>query len=208
MPEANGLLMAFMEPPAEMGDEFNDWYDMEHLPERVAIPGFLSGTRWVCLHGYPRWVATYFLTKPAVLHEPAYEKVGGNNASPWTKRVTARTIGRLRVVGERIGVGETPITAETTARLLVARYPVASGAAETALVRAIEDVAAGLAERPAVRLFRGIEAPAGEPGSGVWLLAGFARPVGAETMMPALGLVGGVGATHFNLYMPHWKTLG
>ncbi len=205
MPDANGLLMACMEPPAGMEDEFNDWYDMEHLPERNAIPGFLAGDRWVCLHGYPRWVATYFLTQAAVLHEPAYAKVGGDNASPWTRRVTARTIGRLRVVGERIGKGESaPFDQNLTARLLTARYRVAPGAKEAALVRALEKAAAGMAEKPALRLFRGIEASAGN----VWLLAGFAQPVGIEALSHQLGHINGIGAAHFNLYMPHWKTQG
>ena len=203
--DANALMMAMMEPPTGMEDEFNDWYDMEHLPERVAIPGFVSGTRWVCLHGYPRWLATYFLSHAGVLHEPAYVKVGYGNASPWTQRVTARTIGRLRVVGERIGAGAaTPVTDDGTARLLVARYPAAGASQEAALAAAIEQATARLAERPAVRLFRGVDASTG----GVWMLAGFAQAVGAEAMMGALGKVGGIGATHFNLYMPHWKSLG
>src|SRR2546430_8425003 len=121
MADANGLLLAMMEPPSAMEDEFNDWYDTEHLPERNAIPGFLAGYRWVCLHGHPRWVATYFLTNASVLHSPAYEKVGGSNASPWTKRVTSRTTGRLRATGERVGSGPaTPLAQARTSRLLAA----------------------------------------------------------------------------------------
>ena len=131
MDDANALMMAMMEPPAGMEDEFNDWYDMEHLPERNAIPGFVAGHRWRCLHGHPRWLATYFLSHVGVLHEPAYAKVGYDNASPWTKRVTARTIGRLRVVGERIGSApHIAFDPNVTARLLAARYAVAPGARE------------------------------------------------------------------------------
>jgi hypothetical protein len=27
--------------------EHDDWHTHEHLPERLSIPGFLRGTRWV-----------------------------------------------------------------------------------------------------------------------------------------------------------------
>jgi hypothetical protein len=205
MADANGLLMAFMEPPAEMEDEFNDWYDLEHIPERNALPGFIAGLRWRCLHGFPRWVATYFLTEAADLHTPEYERVGGENSSPWTKRVTGRTIGRLRVVGERIGKGDaTPFDQNVTSRLLTARYPLAGGIKETALLRALEKTTAAMPEKPSVRLYRGVEASEGN----IWLLAAFAQPVGPEALMGQLGMVGGVGAAHFNLYMPHWKVQG
>ena len=43
-----GLLLTMTEPPAAMEEEFNAWYETEHLPERLAIPGFRSARRWVC----------------------------------------------------------------------------------------------------------------------------------------------------------------
>lgn len=33
--------------PADEASEFNEWYTHEHLPERVGIPGFLRGRRFV-----------------------------------------------------------------------------------------------------------------------------------------------------------------
>jgi hypothetical protein len=204
MASANGLLMAFMEPPAAMEDEFNDWYDTEHIPERNALPGFVTGLRWRCLHGFPRWVATYFLTEATALHTPEYEAVGGENSSPWTKRVTGRTIGRLRVVGEKIGkAAHEPFDQNTTSRLLTARYPL-NGAKEAPLLRALEGTLAAMAEKPAVLIYRGIEASAGN----IWLLAAFRQPVTIDALSAQLGEVGGAGAAHFNLYMPHWKVQG
>ncbi len=205
MAEANALMMAMMEPPAGMEDEFNDWYDTEHLPERNAVPGFLAGHRWRCLHGHPKWLATYFLRDVGVLHEPAYVKVGYDNASPWTKRVTSRTIGRLRVVGERIGAApRTWFEPSATSRLLAARYPVAQGSEEDALVTALEQIAADMKEKPSLRLFRGVEASLGN----VWMLAGFAGAISIDAAARAYGTVNGAGAGHFNLYMPHWKVEG
>ena len=52
--KGKGFLMVSMEPTPAYDEEFNDWYDMEHIPERTAIPGFESGRRYVCLNGWPR----------------------------------------------------------------------------------------------------------------------------------------------------------
>ena len=56
---SKGLLLVTMEPPASLEDEFNDWYDTEHFPQRRGLPGFESASRWVCIEGWPRWAALY-----------------------------------------------------------------------------------------------------------------------------------------------------
>ena len=40
-----GFLLVFMHPPAECEEEFNAWYDTEHIPERLSVPGILTGLR-------------------------------------------------------------------------------------------------------------------------------------------------------------------
>ena len=45
-----------MDIPAPHEAEFNRIYDTEHVPQRRALPGFESATRWVCLSGWPRWL--------------------------------------------------------------------------------------------------------------------------------------------------------
>jgi len=37
-----GLLMVWTDIDAEFEPEFNRWYDEEHLPRLLQIPGFLS----------------------------------------------------------------------------------------------------------------------------------------------------------------------
>ena len=39
--------------------EHDAWHTHEHLPERLAIPGFVRGTRWVASHGQPRYFVMY-----------------------------------------------------------------------------------------------------------------------------------------------------
>ena len=39
---AKGILIAAMELSAGPEDEFHDWYDLEHVPERLRVPGFVD----------------------------------------------------------------------------------------------------------------------------------------------------------------------
>ena len=45
MAKQKGFLMAMMEPPPTIEEEFNDWYDTEHIPDRASIPGFETARR-------------------------------------------------------------------------------------------------------------------------------------------------------------------
>ena len=100
-----GLLLVTMEPPPAMAEEFHDWYDTEHVPERLALPGFRNATRWVCVQGWPRYLALYDLDSPAMLDTPEYRAVAGDNVSPWSHRVLPRTVGRTRIVAEQVEPG-------------------------------------------------------------------------------------------------------
>ncbi len=85
----SGLLVTMTEPPPEMEEEFNAWYDTEHLPERLAIPSFISARRWVARNlklGEGKYFATYELETPDVLGTPEYLAHVGDHLSPWSKR--------------------------------------------------------------------------------------------------------------------------
>jgi hypothetical protein len=114
-----GFLLVLMQPPATLEEEFNAWYDTEHLAERLAVPGFETALRYVCIDGAPRYLAMYDLASPDVLNSPAYLKVGFDNASPWTKRVTSR-VRIYRSAGEQIYPG-TKVTGRA-ARVLLLRF--------------------------------------------------------------------------------------
>lgn len=98
---AKGFLLVLMQPPQSLEDEFNAWYDTEHLAERLAVPGFETALRFVCIDGHPRYLAMYDLTHFGVLESEAYQRVGFDRASPWTKRVTSR-VRIYRSAGEQI----------------------------------------------------------------------------------------------------------
>src|ERR1041384_5590585 len=87
---AKGILIATMNIGGAAEDEFHDWYDTEHLPERQRVPGFLLAQRWIGAHDRRVSVATYDLEDVAVLKAPAYLAIAGENLSPWSKRVIGR----------------------------------------------------------------------------------------------------------------------
>ena len=114
-----GFLLVLMQPPPTLEEEFNAWYDTEHIAERRAVPGFETALRYVCIDGAPRYLALYDMASPDVLNSPAYLKVAFDNASPWTKRVTSR-VRVYRSFGEQVYPG-TKLTG-TAARVLVLRF--------------------------------------------------------------------------------------
>jgi len=102
-------------PQAE--DEFVRWHVREHIPERVALPGFLRGRRYVAAYGKPKYFNFYETADVAALSSPTYlERL--NTPSNWTKAVvahfndTSRTICTVR---RSVGLGDG--AAVLTARL-------------------------------------------------------------------------------------------
>ena len=87
-------------------DEFHDWYDLEHVPERLRVPGFINAERWIS-NGNPKVaIAAYDLESLGVLSSPPYKAVGYENSSVWTKRVTAMAKRLLRYTGEQLKPGD------------------------------------------------------------------------------------------------------
>ncbi|KAI0658235.1 hypothetical protein C8Q70DRAFT_209506 [Cubamyces menziesii] len=67
------LLFVYAEPGSVPDEEFNDWLDNEHVPLRVAVPGFQSWSRWAAVDGErPTYAGVYDLTSPDVLTSTPY----------------------------------------------------------------------------------------------------------------------------------------
>jgi hypothetical protein len=103
---AKGILIAAMNIGKAAEDEFHDWYDLEHLPERQRVAGFLACHRWIGAQDRRISAATYDLQDVGVLKTPGYLAIGGENLSPWSKRVTARVERLMRFEGDQILPGE------------------------------------------------------------------------------------------------------
>ena len=103
---AKGTLIAAMNMAHAAEDEFHDWYDTEHLPERQRVPGFLVCQRWIGADDRKVSVATYDLDTVGVMKSPPYLAIGGENLSPWSKRVTRRVERLMRFEGDQILPGD------------------------------------------------------------------------------------------------------
>ena len=196
------LLIVTMEPAAGQDEEFNDWYDTEHFPQRAKLPQFESASRWVCLDGWPRYLAVYDMASAAAVTTPEYQAVSGANSTPWSKRVLARTIGRLRHVG--VAVGEQPVLqceAPAATRLLAAGWNCPS--AEAPKLAAALRAAAKVPDAVQARLF----AVEQDGNTHLWLFVAFDAPV-ARADLGALVKVNGRGAATFNLYAPYYRKSG
>jgi hypothetical protein len=99
---ARGVLLAAMDFSNAHEDEFHDWYDLEHLPERQRVSGFGLCERWVSAANPKFSVATYDLDMLSVLRSQAYRAIAYENLSPWSKRVTGMVTRLLRFEGEQI----------------------------------------------------------------------------------------------------------
>ena len=62
--------------------EYHDWYDHEHGPARLRVPGLVGACRYEAVDDLtPRWLALYELDSPAVLDSAEYKAVveGGSD---------------------------------------------------------------------------------------------------------------------------------
>lgn len=55
-----GLLLVWTNISPELDQDFNEWYNREHMPERIlGLEGFVRGRRFVAYEGGPRYLALY-----------------------------------------------------------------------------------------------------------------------------------------------------
>jgi hypothetical protein len=87
------------------------------------ISPFLTLQRWIGAENPRQSVATYDLDSVAVLQSPQYRAIGGENLSPWSKRVTGKVERLLRYEGEQILPGDATAPANAGGLLLVGMTP-------------------------------------------------------------------------------------
>ena len=89
-----GILIVFTAVRTRDERDLNEWYNREHIDERIALPGFSRARRYVAATGNatggePKYLATYECGAVGDLAAPRYLK---RLAVPtgWTRRVTGR----------------------------------------------------------------------------------------------------------------------
>jgi hypothetical protein len=70
---------------SEIREEFDHWHAHEHMPERLSIPGFRRGSRWVSADGGSYFIC-YEVESADTLTSAAYlERL--NNPTPWSRKM-------------------------------------------------------------------------------------------------------------------------
>jgi hypothetical protein len=93
-----GMLITWMNVDPAEEDDFNLWYDREHLAERVRIEGFMEARRWLAVEAPTKYFCTYSTETFDTLNGPAYKAVLANQTE-WSKRHIAGFRDPGRVVG-------------------------------------------------------------------------------------------------------------
>jgi len=70
----------------EARDDFHQWHNREHMPERVGIPGFRRGRRYVAIAGTPEYFNLYEADSAEVLGGQDYLN-RLNAPTEWTRQV-------------------------------------------------------------------------------------------------------------------------
>jgi hypothetical protein len=90
-------------------EEFDHWHIREHVPERLAVPGFLRFRRYEAVRGPAAYFYFYETESVATLSSPAYV-ARLNDPTPWTRKVlpsfrnTKRTACRISAtLGHGVG---------------------------------------------------------------------------------------------------------
>jgi hypothetical protein len=78
------LYIVHTDIPDHIVDEYNEWYDKEHLPRLVTVPGVIRARRYTAVSGNPRYLTAYELTD-----RDAFESPEGLQArkTPWTAKM-------------------------------------------------------------------------------------------------------------------------
>lgn len=97
--EAGGLLMNIMSVGAAHEEEFNEWYDAEHMPRLSAVNGALACRRFKAISGDPTYLAIYHLRDRSVCQGAEWFAAA---STPWGARMRRLTHGNRRMTFQRV----------------------------------------------------------------------------------------------------------
>jgi hypothetical protein len=81
---AGGVILVSMNIDPAHEDEFNDWYNMEHIPHFNRLPGVIAARRFRAGQGQPRYIALYHVETTDIYATPGWMAA---NETPWILRM-------------------------------------------------------------------------------------------------------------------------
>lgn len=98
MEAVKGCLLITNNVVATHENEFNAWYQGEHLDDRLGVAGFLSARRYVAVDAPQRYAAVYETRDPEVLLSPTYAALL-RAPSPRTSAIMPHFRDMTRIIG-------------------------------------------------------------------------------------------------------------
>ena len=71
--KGTALMMVWADIPADKEEDFNRWYNEEHLQELLSVPGILNAARYEAVRSGPKHLACYEIESPAVIETDAFK---------------------------------------------------------------------------------------------------------------------------------------
>ena len=83
--KGTALLMVWADISADKEEDFNRWYNEQHLEELLSVPGVLNAARYEAIRGGPKHLACYELESPAVVDSDPFKN---RPRTEWANRVS------------------------------------------------------------------------------------------------------------------------
>ena len=86
MTQADGLITVWLHVPPAREEEFNAWYDLEHIPQMAGLPGMVTARRYCVDDARPKYLAWYDTTDENVEPGADFQRVVAR-PTPWSQRI-------------------------------------------------------------------------------------------------------------------------
>ena len=99
MVDSNCILIVATGVQSEMEMEFNEWYNKEHIPGLLKVPGVLRAGRYVSINGSPKYFAIYEHENEFVREREDYKS---RVNTEWTKKIRPHLVNSHRFLLKKI----------------------------------------------------------------------------------------------------------
>lgn len=118
-----GILFSQMDCPPELETDFDRWYNEEHIPKRLAVPGFTAAARYQAVTGGPKHLAVYHTTSPDIFNSPEYIEVKhGLGKTELTQKMLGSVSGFTRYLGTQITDTRPDLGADSEAPFITCNF--------------------------------------------------------------------------------------
>jgi hypothetical protein len=96
---ADCVLTVRLNIPQEKEREFNEWYNVDHVPALVGVPGVFCARRYLAVEGDPKYLAVYELREATVVKGQEWERARN---SEWTLKMRPHLQDGKVIISRRI----------------------------------------------------------------------------------------------------------